>query len=102
MVNTLSDFFLPLLAVRLKMAAMRGQLVVIRDVNGCALVRRVWEFSPLGVYIMSEDQWKLRTSGGKSLEPVGFPIGDVFMYDDAAKGELASGGLDWSALTPFA
>gem|GEM_PF-7042265 len=64
-------------------------------------MRRVWDFSPRGVYIMSEEQWNLRISGGKSMEAVGFPIQDVFVYDDAAITQLESGSVQWDVLTPF-
>lgn len=80
---------------------MKGQLVVVKDVSGNALVRRVWDFSSSGVYIMSEEQWKTRMNGGKSLDAVGFPIKDVFLYDDTAIEELACGKPRWEALTPF-
>lgn len=80
---------------------MRGQLVVVKDVNGDALVRRMWDFSSRCVYIMSEDQWELRISGGKSMEAVGFPIKDVFVYNEVAIDQIESDNVHWDTLTPF-
>ena len=80
---------------------MRGQLVVVKDVNDLLLVRRVWDWSENGVYIHSEEEWHKRTAGEKSLEPVGFPIGDVFVYDAKAQEELASPNPASERLTPF-
>jgi hypothetical protein len=67
---------------------MRGQLVVIKEFNGNLLVGRLWEISTYTAFIHSEEEWNKRMSGEKSLDPVGFPIEDVFIYDDYAKGEL--------------
>lgn len=67
---------------------MRGQLVVVKDVNGDMLVRRIWDISTTCVFIHSEDQWVKRMNGETSLDPVGFPIKDVFIYDERAKREL--------------
>jgi hypothetical protein len=80
---------------------MKGELVVVKDVNGSPLVRRVWDCSENGVYIHSEEEWQKRINGEKSLEPVGFPIEDVFQYDAKAKAELASQKPSWEKLTPF-
>jgi hypothetical protein len=80
---------------------MRGQLVVVKDVDGALLIRRAWDCSEKGIYIHSEEEWKKRMNGEKSLEPVGFPVEDVFRYDDKAKTELASPSPSWEKLTPF-
>jgi hypothetical protein len=80
---------------------MKGQLVVIRDVSGSLLVRRIWESCATGVFIHSEEEWRKRMEGKQSLDPVGFPICDVFQYDDSAKEQIGSSAPDWSKLTRF-
>jgi len=52
------------------------------------LVRRVWGISTSSVFIHSEEEWAKRMNGEESLDPLGFPLDDVFVYDDYAKGEL--------------
>ena len=81
---------------------MRGQLIVVKDVNGSLLLLRVWDCTENGVYVHSEEEWQKRTSGEKSLEPVGVPIEDVFQYDAKAQEELASINPSSEKLTPFA
>ena len=54
-----------------------------------------------GVYILSEEEWGRRMSGEQSLEPVGFPLLDVFVYDDRAKTGLGKDEVEWQTLTPF-
>ena len=80
---------------------MRGQIVVVKDVTSSLLLCRVWDCSETGVYIHSEEEWKKRTKGEKSLEPVWFPTEAVFQYDSKAKTELASPKPSWEKLTPF-
>jgi hypothetical protein len=80
---------------------MRGQIVVVKDVNESLLIRRVWDCSGKCVYIHSEEEWDKRIRGEKSLEPVGFPVEDVFQYDDKAKTELESPNPSLEGLTPF-
>jgi hypothetical protein len=80
---------------------MRGQLIVIRDVNGFPLLVRLWETVRAGVFIHSEEEWEKRKNGQKALEPVGFPYEDVFEYDNATDLQLRSGAMDWGQLRPF-
>jgi hypothetical protein len=80
---------------------MRGKLVVVKDFAGDALVRRVWDCSFSCVYILDDEQWRIRIIGGKSLEPVGFPIADVFLYDRKARRQIQAGVIKWNLLTPF-
>lgn len=80
---------------------MRGHLIVVKGFIGHPLVRRVWDCSARAVYILDEEQWEIRNGGGKSLDPVGFPIEDVFLYDDEARKQLASESPSWNALTRF-
>jgi|GEM_PF-4750888 len=67
---------------------MKGQLVVAKEFNGDLIIRRLWEISTSSVFIHSEEEWVKRMNGEKSLDPVPFPLGDVFVYDDYAKREL--------------
>ena len=66
---------------------MRGQLVVCKDVIGEPIVLRVWEDGDGVVYVHSFDQFDAHIAGLPHLAAVGFPIEDVFEYDEAALGQ---------------
>jgi len=76
---------------------MRGQLIVCKDFTGSALVRLVWEDSKELVFAHSDDQFTAHQRGVPHLDPVGFPIGDVFLYD----GEAVQTPNPWPKLTPY-
>jgi hypothetical protein len=83
----------------------KGQLIVVKYVNGSLLVRRLWSVAERGVYILSESEWKKRSEGKHSLAPVGFPMEDVFLYPDDYTAVITE---DWKlnnlhidSLTPF-
>lgn len=82
---------------------MNGQLVVVKDFSGKALVRVVSEIHNNGVYIHSKEEWDKKVRGESALDPVGFPIGDVFLYDNAAKAELEKhpNNPQWENMTPI-
>lgn len=62
--------------------SMRGQIVVCKDFISDELIRLVWEDSEALIFVHTEDQFKAHEDGLPHLEPVGFPIEDVFMRDD--------------------
>lgn len=81
---------------------MRGDLAVVKDVSGCALVRRVWDRTASAVFIHSEDEWQKRIRGERSLDPVGFPVEDVFALDDKARSAIENPcSVNWLGLTPY-
>ena len=63
----------------------RGQYVVVIDVNGYLLLRRLWSVVDEGVFILSDVEWSKRASGEPWLEPVGFPKSSVFFYNEETK-----------------
>lgn len=71
---------------------MRGEFVIVRAFGGKPLVRRLWDVGKHVVYITNN-----------SDGPVGFPIEDVFKYDQELIEEMEalyrSGKWDWSKLT---
>jgi hypothetical protein len=77
---------------------MRGQVVVCKDFIGMPLVLHVWEDSCDLVFAHSKDQYESHLKGNPHLEPVGFPIEDVFLFDEAA----LSLPDPFSRLTPYA
>lgn len=80
---------------------MKGQLVVVRDVNGDAIVRRVWDFSSIGVYIMSEEQWETMMSGGKVWKLSDFLSKMSFCTTTLLPLRLHLVGRDGRQLNPF-
>ena len=48
------------------------------------------------VYLSSEAEFRKREAGKPALEPVGFPVSDVFAYD---VGFLKAKNHDWNALS---
>ena len=77
---------------------MRGQTIVLRAFRGEPLLRLLWSVSEKAVFIHSQEEFEKRTSGEKSLDPVGFPLEDAFEYDESAKAMLAAGVVDWNSL----
>lgn len=77
----------------------RGEMVVIQAFGGKPLIKRVWEVTSRLVYICSDRQLELLNSGREAPPPIGFPVNDVYRYDQKAEREMASGGIvDWSSL----
>lgn len=80
---------------------MRGEMVVVKDFRGRALVRRVWDADEKAVYITDDQQFERLSKGEDALMPVGFPKDDVFEYDSAIAESMANGSIDWSKLKLF-
>ena len=70
-----------------------GQLVVVKDVDCNLLVRRVCAVAPNGVFVKSESEWQKQLSGLKSLEPVGFPSVDIYLYPSDKQGITVENGV---------
>jgi hypothetical protein len=66
---------------------MRGQIVVCKDFRGDLLEMVLWEDSGGLIFVHSLDQFSAHTAGNPHLEPVGFPVEDVFKKNEAS-GEL--------------
>lgn len=80
---------------------MRGQVIVVKEFNGSALVVRFWDSNSSGVFIHSEEEFNRRMSGEEYLDPVGFPHEDAFEYDNTARNQLLGQRVDWSILNPL-
>ena len=61
---------------------MRGEVVVCIDFMGDMLTRLVWEDSEALVFVHTEDQFVAHEKGLPCLEPVGFPLKDVFIKNE--------------------
>ena len=70
-----------------------GQLIVVKDVDGNLLVRRVCAVAPNGVFVKSEAEWEKQQSGLKSLGPVGFPAADTYLYPSEQQGISIENGV---------
>lgn len=60
---------------------MRGELVIVRAFGNQPLLRRLWEIDNYAAYITDDKQYQLLCNGNNALEPIGFPIEDVYKYD---------------------
>jgi len=61
---------------------MKGELVIARGFQDAALVRRVWGTGNGLVYLSTEAEFAKLKDGKDALLPIGFPAGDVFVYDE--------------------
>lgn len=77
--------------------AMKGQLVVVKDFRGVALIRRVWTSDESAVYISDEQGFEALQRGVAGALPVGFPRRDVFVLEDG----FCPDRVDWSRMTPW-
>jgi len=73
---------------------MRGEKVIARGFDGVAVVLRVWDVGDGVAYLATDTEFEKREAGRTALEPVGFPLADVFTYE---KG-FAGSGRDWQRL----
>jgi hypothetical protein len=76
---------------------MRGQTVVCKDFIGDMICLIVWEDSGALIFVHTADQYKAHSEGLPHLDPVGFPVEDVFLW----KAESESGNLDRNELEPY-
>jgi hypothetical protein len=70
---------------------MRGQLIVCKDFSGELLERVVWQDSAALIFIHTADQFDAHLHSRPHLEPVGFPVQDVFMKSPESEGLLPYG-----------
>lgn len=77
---------------------MKGDKVIVRAFKDRPLVRRVWEVTEDAVFICSEENYKVLTSGEDGLLPVGFPREYVYRYN--AKIDLNN--ITWNQLNTYA
>jgi hypothetical protein len=71
---------------------MRGDVIVCRDFMGDFLELVVWGNMAQTVLVHTPDQFSAHTAGSPHLEPVGFPIEDVFRKEGGT-GELVTYAL---------
>jgi len=85
-------------------APKRGDFVVLRAFQDEPLVRRLWDIGDSGVFVLSDAEYRKRTGGHSSLDEVGFPIGDCYLYNADTKSVLGdyqnTGRIDWGTMTP--
>lgn len=57
----------------------------------------MWEESAALIFVHTEDQFKAHERGVPHLEPVGFPVEDVFRWESSNEG----GNVAWEDLEPY-
>jgi len=73
---------------------MNGQLVVVKDVAGLPLLRKVCYAAGNVVFVTSERAFELIKNGESGLSPIGFRPENVFVYD----GRPLTEKMDWKSL----
>jgi len=73
---------------------MRGDIVVCKDFRGEFLEMVLWEDAGRTVFVHTKDQFSAHSAGSPHLEPVGFPIEDVFVCKTGKEsGKVGKGDL---------
>jgi len=72
---------------------MRGQIVVVKDVAGRGLVRKVWDVTDDAVLVATDETYG-RLVSGESILLVGFPWEDVYESD----GRPLPASPDWKSM----
>jgi len=81
---------------------MRGNLLIVKDFQGRLLIRRCWESTTNKVYVTDEGGFKRLIAGDHSIVAIGFPMGDVFEYDESAASAIRDGrDYDPAKLVPL-
>lgn len=69
---------------------MRGEKVIVRVFGNKPVTGRVWEVFNGGAYVCSEDHFQQLLEGNGVLPQIGFPLEDIFEYQDQVAAELES------------
>jgi hypothetical protein len=80
----------------------QGSFIVVRQFGNTAIVRRLWSWDHLGVWVHDEKQFALRVRGEAYYDPI------LFLWDDAyalptelAVSEVEGKSIDSITLTPL-
>lgn len=69
---------------------MRGDIVVVQELGGNPLIRRVWDSNEDAVFVCSDERFHYLENGEDDRQPNGFPKEFVFEYDESTIGTLKS------------
>jgi len=79
---------------------MKGDLVILRSYNNIPLVRRVWDVGEECVYLCNEERYAKLLSGKTIPLIIGFPMKDVFEFDNTIPLEEINGNPKvWESLS---
>jgi hypothetical protein len=82
----------------------RGELIIARASNGHPRRMIFWDVYPKGLMLCSEANYQTLTHGERGLAPVGVPIEDCYVYDEAIWNELVANWQNdlsaWGKATP--
>ncbi len=76
----------------------KGSKIVARDCDDKALIRLLWDIGEQCVYVCSSEQFKNLLNGDLSAPAIGFPIDDVYEYDESIEAKINSNLFDWNSL----
>lgn len=69
---------------------MRGQTVIVRAFRGVPLARKIWDVGERVIYLTNEEGLEKLTSGRSAPPPLGFPVEDIFRFDERLYKRLES------------
>lgn len=72
---------------------MRGETVLIRAFGGRPFVARVWTIGRGVVFATNDETFEKLQAGDESIWPIGFPLSDVFIFEEALAENSTS--IDW-------
>lgn len=79
---------------------MKGDFVVLRAFGGPAVGRLVEMVEDI-VFVASESEFSNLVNGLPAIDPVGFPVRDVFQYTPELQKEIARGEVNWTRFKPY-
>jgi hypothetical protein len=79
-----------------------GLLVIVRCYGDEPGIRRVLSITNTAVFVCRQESYEAILAGEKDAPMVGFPVQDVFQFDETAAVAIAAGRApDWRRLRPI-
>ena len=78
---------------------MKGELVIIRTLGDRPKINKVWQVEDDIVFACNESRFDELESGSADFPPIGFPIEDVYFYDEVLYNEVKQNNEMWEKLS---
>jgi len=84
---------------------MRGTHVITRTYGDKPAILRVWILGQRSAYLTDDRHFQMMESGISAQVAIGFPIADVYEYDETIAAHIIAGKAlrqdEWDKLTPI-
>lgn len=78
---------------------MSGEMVIVRGYKEAAYVRRLLEICDSAAFVCAPEEFQPIARGDQAAPVMGFPVRDVYWFDDAASAAISAGrSPDWRSL----